>query len=118
MENTFSSKQVAEETGLSIHTLRYYEQIGLIRGIQRDENGYRQYTQSDIGWLQIIHHLRTLGVPIREMQEFLEQPNSEDVSARREYLEKYRDSVQDRIKKLEQTLVKLDDKINFLKTLE
>ena len=70
MENNFSSKQVSEKTGLSIHTLRYYEQIGLIDGIARDENGYRRYSQSDIIWFQVLSYFRAMGMPIREMQEF------------------------------------------------
>nr|WP_270879600.1 MerR family DNA-binding transcriptional regulator [Paenibacillus aestuarii] len=43
-------KQASEETGLSIHTLRYYEEISLIEGIMRDENSYCHYSEADIAW--------------------------------------------------------------------
>jgi DNA-binding transcriptional MerR regulator len=118
MENKFSSKQVAEETGLSIHTLRYYEQIGLIDGIERDENGYRQYSESDIAWFQAISYFRAMGMSIREMQQFLILHNSGDSTKRREFVETYRGKVIDRMKELEKTLEKIDYKINFFKNLE
>ncbi|PQP85576.1 MerR family transcriptional regulator, partial [Paenibacillus sp. AR247] len=82
MENKFSSKQVAEETELSIRTLRYYEQIGLIDGIERDENGYRQYSETDIAWFQAISYFRAIGMSIREMQQFLTLHNGGDPTIR------------------------------------
>ncbi|MCM3698651.1 MerR family transcriptional regulator [Paenibacillus macerans] len=120
MENKFSSKQVSEETGLSIHTLRYYEQIGLIDGIVRDENGYRQYSKADIVWFQVLSYLRAMGMPIREMQHFTALRSSEvsTITARREFMETYRRKVIDQMKELEKTLEKIDQKINFFKNLE
>ncbi|WP_282942792.1 MerR family transcriptional regulator [Paenibacillus sp. RC67] len=120
MENKFSSKQVSEKTGLSIHTLRYYEQIGLIRGIERDGNGYRQYSESDIVWFQVLNYFRTIGMPIREVQQFVALQNSEvsAITARRELMETYRGKVIDQMKELENTLERIDDKINFFKKLE
>ncbi|QWU13778.1 MerR family transcriptional regulator [Paenibacillus sophorae] len=120
MENKFSSKQVAEETGLSVHTLRYYEQIGLIDGIERDENGYRQYSESDIVWFQALRYFRAMGMPIREIQQFIAMQNREDstITARRQFVESYRRKVIDQLKELEKTLEKIDHKINFFKRLE
>ncbi|MEN1986243.1 MerR family transcriptional regulator [Paenibacillus hubeiensis] len=120
MENKFSSKQVSEETGLSIHTLRYYEQIGLIDGIVRDENGYRQYSKSDIVWFHVLSYFRAMGMSIREMQNFtaLHSSKVSTIAARRELMETYRRKVIDQMKELEQTLEKIDHKINFFKNLE
>jgi DNA-binding transcriptional MerR regulator len=120
MKNKFSSKQVSEETGLSIHTLRYYEQIGLIDGIERDGNGYRQYSESDIIWFQVLRYFRAMGMPIQEMQQFVALQNSEvsTITARREFIETYRGKVIDQMKELEKTLERIDDKIKFFKNLE
>ncbi|QGQ97343.1 MerR family transcriptional regulator [Paenibacillus psychroresistens] len=120
MENKFSSKQVSEETRLSIHTLRYYEKIGLIYGIERDENGYRQYSESDIAWFQALSYFRAMGMPIREIQQFGALQNREDsaITARRKFMETYRGKVIDQINELEKTLGKIDHKINFFKNLE
>lgn len=118
MENKFSSKQVSEKTGLSIHTLRYYEQIGLINGIERDENGYRQYSESDILWFQIISYFRAIGMPIREMLVASQNREDSTITARREFLETYRRKVIDQMKELEKALEKIDYKINLFKNLE
>jgi DNA-binding transcriptional MerR regulator len=120
MENKFSSKQVSVETGLSIPTLRYYEQIGLIHGIERDHNGYRRYSESDIAWFQIIKYFRAMGMPILEMQQFLALHHREYsiTTVRREFLETYRGKVIDQMKELEKTLEKIDYKINPFKNLD
>jgi len=49
-----SIQETASETGLSAHTLRYYERIGLLRPIERSESGYRLYSDNDIGWLRFL----------------------------------------------------------------
>ncbi|WP_322905698.1 MerR family transcriptional regulator [Paenibacillus campi] len=120
METTFSSKQVAAETGLSVHTLRYYEQLGLIQGVQRDHNGYRQYTESDIKWFQVIRHFRDLGLPIKDMQQFHAMPKNipGSATARREFMEAYRINVVEQLAELQRTLQRVDNKIEFFKNLE
>ncbi|WP_285889367.1 MerR family transcriptional regulator [Paenibacillus glycanilyticus] len=120
MEKYYSSKQVSEKTGLSIHTLRYYEQVGLIDGIARDDNGYRQYSESDIVWFQVLNYFRTIGMTIREMQEYtaFNRSGVPTVTARLEFMESYRRKVVDQIAELEKSLDRIDDKINFFKNLE
>ncbi|TBL77496.1 MerR family transcriptional regulator [Paenibacillus thalictri] len=120
MGDKYTSKQVSEKTGLSIHTLRYYEKIGLINGIERDENGYRLYSESDVAWFHIIKYYREMGMPINEMQQFRIKPEqgSSLTTARRQFMEQYRNKVIDQMKKLEETLVKIDYKIDLFKQLE
>ncbi|OKP81509.1 transcriptional regulator [Paenibacillus helianthi] len=120
MENKFSSKQVAEETGLSIHTLRYYEQIGLIDGIERDDNGYRLYSQADMVWFKALHYFRSMGMPVREIQKLMAVKKSgvSTITARREFIENYRGTVIEQRKELDLRLEKVDQKIDFFKRLE
>jgi DNA-binding transcriptional MerR regulator len=120
MKNKFSSKQVAEKTGLSVHTLRYYEQIGLIDGIERDKKGYRLYSEADITWFQALRYFRAMRMPIGEIQQFIALQNREvsTITTRREFIESYRSKVIDQIKELEMTLEKVDHKIDFFKRLE
>ncbi|WP_084266605.1 MerR family transcriptional regulator [Paenibacillus sabinae] len=83
-------------------TLRFYEKIGLINGIERDEKDYRLYSQSDIAWFHIIKYYREIGMP-QEMQHFYDKPGK-DVSvtaARRQFMEGYRHKVVNQIIKLE-----------------
>lgn len=65
-------QQVAKATGLSVHTLRYYERIGLIHPIDRAENSHRRYTEDDIGWISFLMKLRATGMSIQDMQTYAE----------------------------------------------
>lgn len=65
-------QQVAEATGLSTHTLRYYERIGLIHTIDRAQNTHRRYTMDDVGWIEFLNKLRATGMSIQQMQRYAE----------------------------------------------
>lgn len=73
-------QQVAQATGLSVHTLRYYERIGLIHPINRAENTHRRYTEDDIGWISFLMKLRATGMSIQEMQTYAELQRQGDVT--------------------------------------
>lgn len=63
-------REFAEQTGLTAHTLRYYERAGLMGDVGRDENGHRVYGPHDLQWVAFLHHLRETGMSIREMQRY------------------------------------------------
>ena len=65
----YSIGEFAEKTGLSIPTLRYYEQEKLIYS-HREENNRRYYDDSDIAWTQFIIRLKKTGMSIKNMQEY------------------------------------------------
>jgi DNA-binding transcriptional MerR regulator len=65
-------QEAAAMTGLSAHTLRYYERVGLIHPISREENTRRCYSAEDIGWIDFLTRLRATGMSIREMQKYAE----------------------------------------------
>ncbi|WP_090676178.1 MerR family transcriptional regulator [Paenibacillus tianmuensis] len=120
MEKLLAIQNISSITGLSTYTLRYYENIGLLSGVERDENGYRKYSEADILWINFLIRLRNTEMPISEMKKFAElrrQGNS-TVSARRELLEAHQKNVRRQIKDLENNLKKIDEKINHYKGLE
>lgn len=120
MNTTFTSKEVAEETGLSVHTLRYYEQEGLIDGIQRDANGYRMYSASDVVWFHVITYFRRIGLSVNEIKHFNvpRDGSGSSAAARREFMETYRERVVAQMKELQESLNKIDDKIEFFRQME
>ena len=65
-----NSKQVAETFGLSVDTLRYYERVGVIPPVPRDENGYRNYQTNDLNWIFLAKNLRSAGLSIESLIEF------------------------------------------------
>jgi len=120
MENLFSIQQVASMTGLSTHTLRYYEKIGLIKNVQRAQTGYRQYTDFDLAWIQFLIRLRVTGMPMLKMKQFsdLRQKGESTITARKELLEEHYNDVLGKIEELELNAHRIEEKIAHYKKLE
>ena len=99
-------QEVSEATGLSAHTLRYYERIGLIHPIEREENTRRLYTEDDIGWIDFLLKLRATGMSIKEMQTYaeLQRQGDETLPQRVEMLKSLRDNVEARMSELNEHL--------------
>jgi DNA-binding transcriptional MerR regulator len=113
-------QQMSNLSGLSVHTLRYYEKIGMLKSVGRDSHGYRQYSELDIAWIQFLIRLRATGMPIKDMKRFSELRSEGDitVSKRRELLELHQRNVLDQIKELEENLKQISTKISYYKELE
>ena len=62
--------QAAKQLDLSTATLRYYENIGLIREIKRDDHGIRDYTEDDLQWIEFIKCMRNAGLSIDALREY------------------------------------------------
>ncbi len=121
MEQELTIQQVAEATGLSVHTLRYYERCHLIAPIDRSANGHRRYSSDDLRWIELLNRLRLTGMPIRQMQRYAElvrnHPNS-DFEERRQILAAHREGVVEQIQQLQENLAVIDWKIQNYTTLE
>lgn len=76
----YTIQQVAEMTGLSVHTLRYYERIGLLTPVERAANGHRRYSDDTIRQIEFLNKLRATGMPIREMQRYAELAREGDIT--------------------------------------
>jgi DNA-binding transcriptional MerR regulator len=89
-------QQVTKATGLSAHTLRYYERIGLIHPIEREENTRRCYTTDDVGWIDFLLKLRATGMSIKDMQRYagLQRQGDETLPEQVEMLKSLRDKVE------------------------
>lgn len=120
MEQTFTIQEVAEITGLSVHTLRYYERIGLLDPVNRKENGYRRYSAMDVAWVEFLNRLRVTGMPIRSMQEFASLRRKGDVTVRerRELLEQHERNFRARMEELTRNLSEIQKKIGLYKEME
>ncbi|MFH5181239.1 MerR family transcriptional regulator [Paenibacillus sp. TAB 01] len=113
-------QHMSELTGLSVHTLRYYEKIGLLEGISRNGSGYREYSESDLLWVEFLIRLRETGMPIREMKEFsiLRAQGEATVTPRRQLLEQHQAKVLEQIEALQQNLTHISSKIAHYKEQE
>ena len=68
---SLSIAEAAEHTGLTAHTLRYYERDGLLlHAVDRAPSGHRRYTDEDLRWIEMVTRLRSTGMPIRDVRRY------------------------------------------------
>jgi DNA-binding transcriptional MerR regulator len=120
MDKELPIQQVAAKTGLSIHTLRYYERLGLMASISRLPNGHRRYSEVDLEWIDFLKCLRETAMPIAEMQHFAEitRQGESTVRERREFLEAHQRKVSLDLQEMQRTLAIIDTKIAHYRSLE
>ena len=107
-------KEASQLTGVSADTLRYYERIGLIPAVPRSESGIRNYDEISIGWINFIKCMRSAGLPIEALIEYvaLYKEGSKTEASRKAILIEQRDILQERMSSLQKTLDKLNYKID------
>lgn len=106
-------KQAAEQFDLTTDTLRYYERIGLIPPVSRNESGYRDYSDIDLNWVSFIKCMRDAGVSVESLIEYVSlfQEGTDSISTRKEILIDQRQELAEKIRVMQETLAKLDEKI-------
>ena len=68
----YSIGQVAKKTGLSVHTLRYYEKEGLLPFVRKNSSGLRIFSDSDLGWLELIECLKATGLHLKGIKQYID----------------------------------------------
>jgi DNA-binding transcriptional MerR regulator len=114
----YSPGQVAEKTGFSLDTLRYYERIGLVDGIARTPGGRRSFTDDDLDWLGVLRCLRDTGMPIADMLRYAQLCRSGDgtLAERIALLEKHNHAVEQQIRDLRAQQRHIRDKIAWYRS--
>ena len=105
--------ELATRTGLSTHTLRYYERIGLLPRAARGRSSQREYDTSILPWIAFLGRLRTTGMPIRDMVRYaaLRARGAGTEAERRELFVAHRTRVRSHVAELHACLSALDTKI-------
>lgn len=113
---SLSIAEAAERTGLSAHTLRYYERDGLMLGeVGRSSSGHRSYTERELGWIELISKLRSTGMPIRDVRKYaaLVRAGSGNEHERLALLQAHRERVLAQLAVVQQHLGAIEYKIGF-----
>jgi DNA-binding transcriptional MerR regulator len=113
--------EAAERSGVSTHTLRYYERIGALREPpERAPSGHRRYTERDLSWIELLTRLRSTGMPIATMLRYAELAREGNATAaeRKALLLAHRAEVAARVEQLRHDLELIDYKINVYDELE
>ncbi|MDO1479464.1 MerR family transcriptional regulator [Rhodococcus ruber] len=111
--------EAAERTGLTTHTLRYYERDGLmLREIGRSSSGHRLYTEDDLAWVVLLTRLRATGMPIREIREYaaLCRAGSGNEQDRLALLRAHRARVLTQLDQVTEHLAAIDGKIDIYRS--
>lgn len=122
MTTSLTIQQAAAKTGLSVHTLRYYEKIGLLDPISRQDNTHRLFREEDLLWIGFLLKLRSTGLPIRDMLRYAELRRAGNtaasVSARKALLQQHAGAVEETIAELQRNLSVLHMKVKMYEDME
>jgi DNA-binding transcriptional MerR regulator len=105
----------AQASGVTAHTLRYYERAGLLDPIDRNGSGHRRYRDEDLERIRFLTKLRSTGMPIREVRRYAElmKRGEQTNEQRMALLEAHRKSVLHRLEETKRNLELIEWKINY-----
>lgn len=114
-----STKEVAEMTGLSTATLRYYEKEHLLPPIARTSQKYRQYSDSDIEWIKMIQCMRRANIPIQSIKEYISLliQGGGTLEQRFAMVQNHIEDIKQQIINLQRALVLTQKKLSFYEKL-
>jgi DNA-binding transcriptional MerR regulator len=114
----YSPREVAEKTGFSLDTLRYYEKIGLLVSIARSPGGQRVFSEDDVAWLGILQCLRETGMPIADMQRYatLARGGDQTIAERVSLLEEHERAIEEHIAQLRAKQTHIRQKIRWYRS--
>lgn len=106
-------KEVSEKYQISQDTLRYYERVGMIPPVTRTAGGIRDYQQTDVQWVELAKCMRSAGLPVEAMIEYVRlfQEGDETIPARLQLLVEQRDKLLEQRRQIDETLDRLNYKI-------
>src|SRR6201998_162628 len=107
----FTVKQVAEMSGVSVRTLHFYDETGLLKPAYYGRNGYRFYEEPQLLTLQQILFYRELGFGLKQIQRVLGRPNFQKLAA----LQTHRKALQEKVARPRQLTDTIDKTIQHLK---
>ncbi|MFT6470528.1 MAG: DNA-binding transcriptional MerR regulator [Neptuniibacter pectenicola] len=114
-------KKFSEITEISPYTIRYYEKIGLLRGVSRNASGHRWFTEKDIIWVEFIKRLKDTGMPLENILKYadLRGEGASTSALRMKILEDHAVMLEDKIAEDMYHLKKLKEKIkHYSETIE
>ena len=105
--------EVSRKFDVSQDTIRYYERIGLLPRVNRNKSGIRDFTEEDCGWVEFIRCMRSAGLPIEVLIDYvaLFQQGDKTAGARKKLLIEQRKQLRIRMEEMQKTLERLDYKI-------
>ncbi len=112
---SYSIKEVSQKLNISAYALRYYEREGLLPFVKRDDNGRRIYTNDDLGWIQLVNCMRTMGMSIAYIKNYVKLcvKGDETKAERRNIIQDQKYLIQKEIKKYTELLELVNLKLDY-----
>ncbi len=107
-------KEVSEKFNVSADTLRYYERVGMIPHVTRTAGGVRDYRENDISWVELAVCMRSAGMPVEAMIEYVRlfREGDSTIPARLQLLTEQRERMEEQRAQIDSTLKRLNYKIS------
>lgn len=111
----YSIGQVAQKTGLTTHTLRYYEKEGLLPFVRKNSSGLRVFSDNDLGWLAMIECLKETGMPLKGIKQYIDwfEEGDSTLPQRLEMFCSQKKKIEGQIALFQKHLAKIEYKINL-----
>lgn len=111
---TVTIKEVSQKYNISSDTLRYYERVGMIPPVTRTAGGIRDYSESDLDWVELALCMRGAGLPVEAMIEYVKlcQQGDSTIEARMLLLKEQMETLLEQKAQIESTIKRLDFKIS------
>jgi DNA-binding transcriptional MerR regulator len=106
----YTVKQTSEITGISAHTIRFYDNEGLFPFVSRDKNNIRLFSDDDLNWVNIVHCLRDTGMPLADIKQYIELCKQGNSTAEERY-----NIILKQKEKAEQEVIKMQERVELLK---
>ncbi|UPK41628.1 MULTISPECIES: MerR family transcriptional regulator [Paenibacillus] len=115
---TYSISEVAKELNLTVYTLRYYDKEGLMPFVERTSGGARNFKESDIDFLKIIQCLKSTGMPIKDIKDFIAWCSEGDSTLQERYdmFTERKASVEAQMEELRKTMEVIEHKRAYYRT--
>lgn len=111
----YSIGQVAKKTGLTAHTLRYYEKEGLLPFVKKNSSGLRIFSDNDIGWLVMIECLKGTGMPLKGIKQYIDWfiEGDSTLEKRLQMFKEQKQKLEEQMAQLQKHMEKIDYKIHL-----
>ena len=115
----YSIGQAAQKMGLTAHTLRYYEKEGLLPFVKKTSSGLRVFSDTDIGWLEMIECLKGTGMPLKGIKQYIDWYIEGDstLEKRLDMFEKQKLKIEEQMRELQRHMDKINYKIAYYREL-
>lgn len=114
----YTVQDVSDITGISTHTLRYYDREGIMPFLKRDEHGNRVFEKSDLQWLQVVKCMKISGFTLADMRKYadLVRQGDESLAERLKLFEEHREKTLQQIADLQTALEAINYKCWYYRT--